>query len=151
MADVVTPEVRSKMMSGIKGTDTKPELMLRSGLHALGFRYKIHDKKLPGKPDLVFPKYGAVIFANGCFWHAHDCHLFKWPKSRTEFWREKITENAARDERNVLKLRNEGWRVLRVWECALKGKTKIGIDSIIQSCSIWLKGCETEMDIRGNE
>lgn len=90
MADVVTPEKRSKMMSGIQGKNTKPELTIRKGLHALGFRYRLHGKTLPGKPDLVFPKYKAVIFIHGCFWHAHHCHLFKWPSTRVDFWQEKI-------------------------------------------------------------
>src|SRR5690625_6910272 len=86
------------MMSGIQGKDTKPELKIRSALHKLGFRYKLYDKSLPGKPDLVFPKYNAVIIIHGCFWHLHKCHLFKWPSTRPEFWREKIIGNKKRDE-----------------------------------------------------
>ena len=91
MPDIVSPEVRSRMMSGIRGRDTKPELVLRRGLHALGFRYRISPKDVPGKPDMVFPRYHAVILAHGCFWHGHDCHLFRWPSSRREFWRAKIS------------------------------------------------------------
>ena len=151
MADIVTPDVRSRMMSGIRGTDTIPELMLRKGLHALGFRYKLHDRNLPGKPDLVFPKYNAVLFANGCFWHAHDCHLFKWPKSREDFWRKKIGGNRERDKKIAAQLREKEWRILRVWECALKGRTKIDLGSILELSALWLRGNEQEMDIRGHE
>ena len=93
MADVVDRKTRSRMMSGIRGKNTRPELLIRKGLHARGFRFRLHDKRLPGKPDLVLPKYSAVIFVHGCFWHGHDCHLFKWPQSRREFWRKKITRN----------------------------------------------------------
>lgn len=151
MADIVTPDARSRMMSGIRGTDTIPELMLRKGLHALGFRYKLHDRNLPGKPDLVFPKYNAVLFANGCFWHAHDCHLFKWPKSREDFWRKKIGGNRERDKKIAAQLREKEWRILRVWECALKGRTRIDLGSVLELSALWLRGNEQEMDIRGHE
>lgn len=129
------------MMSGIKGVDTKPELIIRSGLHRRGFRFRLHDKTLPGKPDLVLKKYNAVIFVNGCFWHKHDCHLFKWPKTREAFWRKKIEGNAARDEKNVQALLDAGWRVMVVWECALKGKTRRDVGDVIASVEAWLQ-CE---------
>ena len=138
-------------MSGIRGRDTKPELLLRKGLHAMGFRYKLHDKSLPGKPDLVFPRYRAVILVNGCFWHGHDCHLFKWPKSREDFWREKIKSNIDRDRLVTSQLEEQGWRVLRVWECALKGRTRIGLDEVLEDSALWLIGQEQEKDIRGYE
>ncbi len=139
------------MMSGIRGRNTKPELLLRKGLHAMGFRYKLHDKSLPGKPDLVFPRYRAVILVNGCFWHGHDCHLFKWPKSREDFWRGKIKSNIDRDRLNTSQLKEQGWRVLRVWECALKGRTRIGLDEVLEDSALWLMGHEQEKDIRGYE
>ena len=139
------------MMSGIRGRDTKPELLLRKGLHAMGFRYKLHDKSLPGKPDLVFPRYRAVILVNGCFWHGHDCHLFKWPKSREDFWREKIKSNIDRDRLVTSQLKEQGWRVLRVWECAIKGRTRIGLDEVLEDSALWLIGQEQEKDIRGHE
>ncbi len=123
MADVVSPEVRSRMMSGIRGKDTKPEMIVRRGLHARGFRFRLHDKRLPGKPDLVFPKYSAVIFVHGCFWHGHNCHLFKWPKTREAFWRRKIEGNVLRYEEQLAKLTASNWRVLVVWECQLENKT----------------------------
>lgn len=151
MPDVVSKETRSRMMSGIKGTDTKPEIAIRRGLHRRGFRFRLHNKALPGKPDLVLPKYHAVIFANGCFWHQHSCHLFKWPKSREEFWRKKINGNAARDARNEKLLVDQGWRVARIWECALKGKHKLSLDSVLDECAVWLRGNQKTLDIRGNE
>lgn len=139
MIDVVSPEVRSRMMSGIKGTNTRPELLLRSGLHAKGFRYRLHVKGLPGKPDLVFPKYNAVIFAHGCFWHGHNCHLFKWPQSRKKFWRSKIERNQFVDRRSFNQLIDNGWRVGIVWECATKGKHKRSANEIIDKCAKWLR------------
>lgn len=138
MSDSVSSEVRSRIMSSIRGKNTKPELVLRSGLHQLGFRFRLHDRRLPGKPDIVFPKYQAVIFANGCFWHGHQCHLFKWPSTRKEFWRKKITRNQELDHINIGKLMEQDWRVCLVWECALKGKHRLPIDKVIETCSEWL-------------
>jgi len=119
LADVVSAEVRSRMMSGIRGKNTKPEILLRKLLHAKGFRFRLHAK-LPGKPDLVLPKWNAVIFIHGCFWHRHECAIFKWPKTRQDFWREKLSGNAERDTRNVAALLEAGWRVGVVWECSLR-------------------------------
>jgi len=149
MADIVTAEVRSRMMSGIRGTNTKPELLLRKGLHAVGFRFRLHDRSLPGKPDIVLPRYKAVIFAHGCFWHGHDCHLFKWPSTRPEFWQAKIARNHAIDERTDAALTEAGWRQAVVWECALKGKTRLPLEDVIQSCTEWLKSDRLRLEIRG--
>ncbi|TAZ73768.1 DNA mismatch endonuclease Vsr [Rhizobium ruizarguesonis] len=149
MADIVTAEVRSRMMSGIRGTNTKPELILRKGLHALGFRYRLHDRTLPGKPDIVLPRYNAVIFAHGCFWHGHDCHLFRWPKTRPEFWQAKIARNRAVDERTDAALSEAGWRQAIVWECALKGKTRPPLEEVISTCGEWLKSDRSRLEIRG--
>lgn len=149
MADVVTPEVRSRMMAGIRGANTKPELLLRKGLHARGFRFRLHDKSLPGKPDIVLPRYRAVIFAHGCFWHGHGCHLFKWPKTRAEFWRQKIATNREVDARAEAALRVAGWRQAIVWECALKGRTRLPFEEVLSSCSDWLKSNESNLTIRG--
>jgi DNA mismatch endonuclease (patch repair protein) len=148
MADVVTPDVRSRMMSGIRGKNTKSELLLRKALHAKGFRFRIHTD-LPGKPDIVFPKWRAVIFAHGCFWHGHNCHLFKWPKSRSEFWQSKISGNVARDAANIRKLTEMGWRVGVVWECALKGKTRLDSTRTIELCSGWLKSNRKRLELAG--
>ena len=151
MADTVSPETRSRMMSGIRGKNTKPEMILRRGLHALGFRFRLHDKRLPGKPDLVFPKYRAVIFAHGCFWHGHDCHLFKWPSSRPEFWLAKINRNREVDARSEALLAQDGWRECIVWECAMKGRTKIPLEDLISECALWLRTDLPRMEIRGRK
>jgi len=151
MADTVSPETRSRMMSGIRGKNTKPEMILRRGLHALGFRFRLHDKRLPGKPDLVFPKYRAVIFAHGCFWHGHDCHLFKWPSSRPEFWLAKINRNREVDARSETLLAQEGWRECIVWECAMKGRTRLPLTDLIAQCALWLRTDLPRMEIRGRD
>lgn len=114
------------MMAGIKGKNTKPEILVRKLLHVLGFRFRLHRSVLAGKPDLVLAKHNAVIFVQGCFWHGHkDCPVFRLPKSRTEFWEQKIGGNRKRDERSKIELLSGGWRVIYVWECALKGKSKL--------------------------
>src|SRR5690349_2323893 len=107
--DLVDKQTRSRMMSGIRGRDTQPELLIRKSLHKQGFRYRLHYKDLPGKPDLVFPAYKAIILINGCFWHGHQCHLFKWPATRREFWKTKITANQTRDARNLSTYSELGW------------------------------------------
>ena len=145
--DVVTPDVRSRMMSGIRGKNTKPELLIRKALFARGFRYRLHDKSLPGKPDLVFPKYRAVIQVNGCFWHGHNCPLFKWPSSRPEFWKEKITGNRQRDMASCEELERLGWRVMTVWECALKGKDKLPFEVLLYLVESWLVYSGSSMEV----
>lgn len=149
MPDIVDPETRSRMMSGIKGKNTKPELMVRKALHARGFRYRLHDRKVPGKPDMVFTKWNAVIFVNGCFWHGHDCHLHKLPSTRTAFWKEKIERNRQRDDTVRKMLRDTGWRVLTIWECALRGKEKIGLDAVVDRVVSWLCSDAASTEIRG--
>ena len=149
MTDVHSKETRSKNMAAVSGKNTKPELLIRKGLHRRGFRYRLHDKKLPGKPDLVLPKYKAVIFVNGCFWHRHDCHLFKWPSTRKEFWRSKINGNKARDIEAVKQLRSMGWRTLTVWECALKGKTRLPEDALISQVANWIGSEADEYEVCG--
>lgn len=138
MTDIVSPETRSRMMSGIRGKDTKPEITIRKALFARGFRYRLHDKKLPGKPDLSFPRYRSVILVHGCFWHQHNCRLFKWPKSNQEFWRNKIQSNSERDKKHRLDLTNKNWRILTIWECSLKGKSKDEKVNLIDSIEEWL-------------
>lgn len=134
-------------MAGIGPADTKPEMLLRKGLHALGWRYRLHDRKLPGKPDLVFPGRRAVIFVNGCFWHGHACHLFKWPKSRSEFWRDKISGNVRRDDRVRRQLLEGGWRIADVWECTLKGRERRRLDEVLQECSTFLSGSAPTLSV----
>jgi DNA mismatch endonuclease (patch repair protein) len=147
MADVVDQATRSRMMSGIRGKNTRPELVVRKALHARGFRYRLHAKELPGRPDLVLPKHHAVIFIHGCFWHGHECSLFKWPSSRPEFWREKIGKNADRDTRSIQALRDSGWRVAVLWECAVRSKD--GLVPAVERLASWLDSGEAWMEIRG--
>lgn len=120
MADVVDKATRSRMMAGIQGKNTKPELLVRKFLHGRGLRYRLHAKELPGKPDLVFPKYKAAVFVHGCFWHQHPrCKFAVMPASNAGFWKQKLDSNRERDQRNNKKMRALGWRVLTVWECQL--------------------------------
>ena len=125
MADVHDPETRSYNMSRIRGKDTKPEMLVRKYLFGKGFRYRLHDKKLPGKPDIVLKKYKTVIFIHGCFWHGHEgCKYFKIPDTNTEWWAKKIQTNQEHDEKAIRELSDLGWKVLVIWECGLKPKTK---------------------------
>ena len=111
-------------MSKISGKETKPEILVRKFLFNKGFRYRKNDNKLQGRPDIVLPKYKSVIFVHGCFWHGHDCKAGKLPETKTEFWKQKITDNIKRDERNILELKKMGWKVIIVWQCDLKTKEK---------------------------
>lgn len=122
MADTVTPEKRSEIMSRVRGKNTRPEMAVRRLVHRMGYRYRLHRSDLPGKPDMVFTLRRKVIFVHGCFWHGHDCPLGRIPKSRVEFWVGKITGNKARDERNLDRLRALGWACLVIWECQLKNQ-----------------------------
>jgi len=148
--DVLTPEQRHLNMTRIQGKDTKPELTVRRVLHASGLRYRLQVRALPGKPDLVFPKYKAVLFVHGCFWHRHLCPLFKWPKSRQEFWQQKLGRNAERDAEVETRLLKTGWRVLTVWECALKGKGRITEVELANRARAWLEGSESTGAISGD-
>lgn len=150
MADIVPADVRSRMMSGIRGRDTKPEMLLRRGLHAMGFRFRVSDRKLPGSPDMVFPRYRAVVFAHGCFWHGHNCHLFRLPGTRPDFWREKILGNVERDRKVIEALRSDGWRIGTVWECALKGKTRRPAGHVVEELADWLRGIAPEFNAEGD-
>ena len=134
------------MMSGIRGKNTKPELLIRKALHARGFRYRLHCD-LPGKPDICLPKHRAVIFVHGCFWHGHDCHLFKWPKTRPEFWRAKIGRNCQVDRAAEGRLIDMGWRVAVVWECALKGTGRWPLVKVTDDCQTWLFSSDIKLEI----
>ncbi|WP_290460700.1 very short patch repair endonuclease [Bacteroides caecimuris] len=123
MADVKTPEQRSRNMAAIKGKDTKPEIIVRKYLFSRGLRFRVQVKKLPGNPDIVLPKYKTVIFVNGCLWHGHEgCKYFRLPKSNVEFWKEKIERNIERDRESMQALLDLRWKVIRVWECELRNK-----------------------------
>ena len=158
--DIVDSDTRSRMMASIKGKDTKPEKIIRKILTDRGLRYRLHGKylkgkknTLPGKPDIVLTQkeYRTVIFVNGCFWHAHKCNLFKWPKTRPEFWKNKISGNHDRDKKNIAACQDLGWRTLVIWECAFKGKGKIPNNIVINRLSEWLKSDERFGEIRGEE
>ncbi|SEO14992.1 very short patch repair endonuclease [Palleronia pelagia] len=128
MVDIVDAETRSRMMAGIKGKNTKPELALRQALHARGFRFRLHSKKVHGRPDLVLPKYRAVVFVHGCFWHRHEgCRYATTPATRSEFWQAKFAANVARDSAVRGALLDEGWRVATIWECALRKPEQVSV------------------------
>lgn len=135
-------------MSRILGRNTKPEILIRQQLHHRGFRFRLHVSNLPGKPDIVLPRYRAVIFVNGCFWHGHNCPLFKLPGTRTDFWREKIERNQLNDNRAKLALYASGWRVGVVWECALRGAGK-NIPGVGQNLDEWLRRDTPSIELRG--
>jgi DNA mismatch endonuclease (patch repair protein) len=135
------------MMSGIRGRNTRPENLVRSLLHASGFRFRLHVKNLPGTPDVVLPKYKAVVLVHGCFWHGHDCRFFKWPKTRAEFWSAKIERNRENDEKAVAALVAGGWRVAIVWECALR-PANLDHDALGHALADWLKGSEARLELR---
>lgn len=147
MTDVHDQATRSRNMAAIKGKNTRPELWLRHRLHKLGFRYRLNVCSLPGKPDLVFPRYKAVIFVHGCFWHMHHCPLFRLPSTRTQWWEIKLSKNRQRDLAEQDKLRELGWRVLLVWECAIKDCRKFPEAELLIQISEWLKSdsCYTEI------
>ena len=144
MTDIVDPATRSRMMSGIRGKNTQPELRLRRFLHAEGFRFRLHDKRLPGKPDIVLPKWKVAIQVQGCFWHRHEgCRFATIPATRPEFWAEKFAENVARDRRNLERLQAAGWRTAIIWECWLRGKD---ISSLVDTLCAWIGSGEQEFD-----
>lgn len=140
--DNVSKEERSRIMGLVKQQDTKPEMFIRSLLHRNGFRYRLHDKRLPGKPDLVFPKFKTILFVHGCFWHGHNkssCKLARIPKSKIDFWTDKILQNRDRDTKNITSLEEKGWRVLIVWECELSDK------ELLKQLILDIKCCTTSL------
>lgn len=139
------------MMSGIKSRNTRPEMVIRKQLHALGFRYRLHDKRFPGKPDILLPKYRAAILIHGCFWHGHNCHLFRQPTSNINFWENKISLNRKRDHATRDEITGNGWRLLVVWECALKGKSRLPLEVVVKTVSEWIVSDESTHEIRGRD
>lgn len=137
MADIVNKETRSRMMSGIRGKDTRPELLLRRALHARGFRFRLHAKTVTGRPDLVLPKHRVAVFVHGCFWHRHEgCRFASTPATRPEFWAAKFAANIRRDQKVLATLSDEGWRVAIVWECPLKKQANL--HSAIEQLALWI-------------
>jgi DNA mismatch endonuclease (patch repair protein) len=149
MADIVDAAKRSQMMSGIRSRNTKPELLLRQGLTALGVRYRLHRTDLPGSPDFAFIGRKAAVFAHGCFWHGHDCHLFRIPATRADFWTSKIERNRRRDEEVLHQLGAMGWRALVVWECSTRGRCSLGKDEVALRVAEWLQKGTATSEIRG--
>jgi len=143
VVDVLSSKQRRHNMSQIRGRDTKPELMVRRLLHACGYRFRLHCRDLPGKPDLILPKWRTAIFVNGCFWHRHDCRYFKLPSTHREFWEQKISKNVERDKIVQAALLKDGWRVLVIWECALRGKQKHTPEQFISEVENFLVSGET--------
>lgn len=148
MTDTVSPNKRSQMMSGIRGKNTKPELLVRKALFSAGFRFRLHCRKLPGVPDIVLPKHRVAVFVNGCYWHRHDgCKFFKLPSTRVEFWKEKLNGNKKRDLLKSSALQAAGWRVLIIWECAVRDQTIL--KNLPKLFSDWLNGGNMTGEITG--
>lgn len=149
MPDVHDVATRSRNMSAVRGANTKPELLIRKALHKSGFRFRLHAPDLAGRPDMVFPKYKAVLFVHGCFWHRHDCGLFRMPSTRKDFWTAKLDGNAARDERTRRTLCLKGWRVGLVWECSVRGADRSSVEEVAGRIAKWLRGESGDLEIRG--
>ena len=147
--DIMDSKTRSHVMSKICATNTKPELKIRKALFSYGYRYRLHRKDLPGKPDIVLPKYNAIIFVHGCFWHGHNCELFRMPKTRPEFWKKKINSNLERDARVREDLLLRGWRILEIWECALRRRAQVELDTLVLGVCDWLASDKVSMHLRG--
>ncbi len=149
MVDVLTASQRRHNMRRIKGKDTTPEMLVRRALHARGFRFRLHRRDLLGRPDIVLPRYRAAIFVHGCFWHAHSCPRFKLPETRTAFWHEKFHRNVMRDQAAKTALIRSQWRVLTIWECALCGTGRLGLDQVGDEIVAWLNSDERQLEITG--
>ncbi|MCW1401600.1 DNA mismatch endonuclease Vsr [Novosphingobium sp. MW5] len=145
MTDIVDKVTRSRMMAGIRGRNTRPEVLLRKALHAAGFRFRLHDRHLPGRPDIVLPRYRAVILVHGCFWHRHEgCPLTTTPATRVQFWEEKFAGNVARDARDAALLAGAGWRIGVVWECGLRGRDTA---PLMARLAAWLRSDEHRLEL----
>lgn len=144
MADIVDPTTRSRMMSGIRGKDTRPEIMVRRALHARGFRFGVKQSRLPGRPDVVLPRWKVAVFVHGCFWHWHGCPLSKMPSSNRTFWKTKLAGNQDRDLRAQITLISMGWRVAMIWECSLRGQAaRTRFDSVMDELAHWIRNQTT--------
>jgi len=150
MTDVFNREKRSEIMSKIKSKDTKPEMIIRKSLHGMGYRYRLHVKSLPGKPDIYLPKYNTVIEVMGCFWHGHDCHLGSSPKSNREYWTNKITRNKERDQLNNEKILDKGLKLLNIWECSIMGKSSWDLENLLEEIERFIFNDQNYLEIEGN-
>lgn len=148
--DVLTLEQRQLNMSRIRSRDTAPEMLIRRGLHAAGFRFRLHQRQLPGRPDLVLPRYRTVIFVNGCFWHSHGCHISRLPDTRREYWQPKLDRTLQRDRDAAHALQSAGWRIVVVWECALRGRVRLAEGVALAQISDFIRtGTGTLLNIAG--
>ncbi|MGG7643911.1 very short patch repair endonuclease [Rhodovulum sp. YNF3179] len=145
--DTVPPEIRSRIMGAVRQKNTGPELIIRQALHKLGLRYRVNVSKMPGRPDIVFPKFNAAVFVHGCYWHRHGCYRSTTPKSNTEHWLRKFIANRQRDARKSKSLRDSGWRVLTVWECEFVGKFARAPEAVANDVKAWLEGEDTTGEI----
>lgn len=136
-------------MSRVRSKNTKPEMLIRRALHRAGLRYRLHGARLPGRPDMVFPSKRAVIFVHGCFWHGHDCPLFRLPATRTDFWSEKIDRNRTRDSRVLKELTSSGWRVLTIWECSVRGPARLDMQELVGEARDFILGDERQAELYG--
>lgn len=149
--DVLTLEQRRLNMSRIRSRDTSPEMLIRKGLHAAGFRFRLHQRHLPGRPDLVVARYRTAVFVNGCFWHSHGCHIARIPDTRQEYWKPKLARNAQRDRDALEALHAAGWRVVRVWECSLRGRTRLPEGTVLKRISNFIRnGKGILLDVAGS-
>jgi DNA mismatch endonuclease, patch repair protein len=152
MADIVSPSKRSAMMASIRSKNTKPELIVRSLLHRLGYRFRLHGKNLPGRPDIVMAKWQTAIFVNGCYWHGHGgCELFRLPKTRTEFWAQKINGNRSRDKQNYCSLTCAGWKAIVIWECAVSKKRRLQTEELSRLLIEAIQSVHPFHEITGNQ
>lgn len=149
MPDIVDVATRSRMMAGIRGSNTRPELAVRAALHKKGFRYRLHSSRVPGKPDLVLPAYNCAVFIHGCFWHGHDCRFFRLPDTRRNFWKAKFERNRARDAKVRKLLSKAGWRQLVIWECAIRGQGQGAALRVADQAAAFLRSRRKTMEIRG--
>lgn len=147
--DTVDSQTRSKIMASVGQKNTGAEMMLRRALHRRGLRYRLHDRSLPGSPDLVFTRFKSALFVHGCYWHSHGCYRSTIPKSRREFWTNKFETNRTRDERSRKLLASQGWRVLTVWECALRGKLASPVEDVADAVLDWLESDVQMGEIEG--
>lgn len=149
--DIVSREKRRSMMSGIRSKDTKPEMRIRKALYSRGYRYRLHSSKIPGKPDIIMRKCNAVIFIHGCFWHGHNCKLFRLPKTRTAFWENKINTNRKRDRQVISMLQKDGWRIAVIWECSMRGKGKMNFKDLMDRLTDWIESDSKTLTLTGEE
>lgn len=138
MTDVVDAKTRSRMMAGIRSRDTRPELLVRKALHARGFRFSLRNSRLPGRPDLALTRYRIAIHVHGCFWHGHECRLFRWPRANRRFWRAKIEGNQQRDHRVAAETRAAGWHIITIWECRLRGASPEKLERLFDRIGRWI-------------